>query len=136
MAKLKITNEQYNRLILNEHTTRILNENESSLNTSNDILLGLAKIMDVNLTGFNLHKAENVIKDSKKMLELKKIIQNPEKRQELIDDLNTKGMINTNDKILYKYSDIADNFNKISKDNGFDYKIDANGFLDNLLSNQ
>jgi hypothetical protein len=136
MAKLKITNEQYSRLILKEHNSRLLNESEQSLNTSNDILLGLAKIMGVNLTGFNSHKAENIIKDSKKMLELKKIIQNPEKRQGLIDDLNTKGMINPNDKVLYKSSDIADNFNKISKENGFDYKIDANGLIDNLLKNQ
>jgi hypothetical protein len=136
MAKIRITNEQYSRLILKEHNSRILNESEQSLNTSNDILLGLAKIMDVNLSGFNLHKAENIIKDSKKMLELKKIIQNPEKRQGLIDDLNSKGMINPNDKVLYKSSDIADNFNKISKENGFEYKIDANGFLDNLLNNQ
>jgi hypothetical protein len=136
MAKLKITNEQYSRLILKEHNSRLLNESEQSLNTSNDILLGLAKIMGVSLTGFNSHKAENIIKDSKKMLELKKIIQNPEKRQGLIDDLNTKGMINPNDKVLYKSSDIADNFNKISKENGFDYKIDANGLIDNLLKNQ
>lgn len=136
MAKLKITNEQYSRLILKEHNSRLLNESEQSLNTSNDILLGLAKIMGVNLTGFNSNKAENIIKDSKKMLELKKIIQNPEKRQGLIDDLNSKGMINPNDKVLYKSTDIADNFNKISKENGFDYKIDANGLIDNLLKNQ
>lgn len=136
MAKLKITNEQYNRLILKEHDSRILNETESSLNTSNDILLGLARIMGVNLTGFNSHKAESIIKDSSKMSELKKIIQNPEKRQGLIDDLNNKGMINPNDKVLYKSTDIADNFNKISKENGFDYKIDANGLIDNLLKNQ
>jgi hypothetical protein len=136
MTKLIITKEQYERLVINEQSSRVIIENEQSLNTSNDILLGLAKIMGVNLTGFNLHKAENIIKNSKKMLELKKIIQNPEKRQGLIDDLNTKGMISPNDKVLYKSSDIADNFNKISKENGFDYKIDANGLIDNLLNNQ
>lgn len=127
MTKIKITNEQYGRLILNEA--------QSSLNTSNDVLLGLAKIMGVNLSGFNSHKADNIVKDSKKMLELKNIIQNSNKREGLIDDLKTKGMIEPNDKVLYKANDIANNYNKISLENGFDYKINSNGLIDDLLKN-
>ncbi len=128
MAKLIITKEQYERLVINE--------SEQSLNTSNDILLGFAKIMMVNLSGFNSHKADNVVKDSKKMLELKNIIQNADKRQGLIDDLSSKGMIESNDKVLTKADEIANNYNKIALDNGFDYKIDVDGLMNDILNNQ
>ena len=136
MAKLIITEEQYNRLVLNEQNNRLLTENEQTLNTSNDILLGFAKIMGVNLTGFNQHKADNIVKDSKKMLELKKIIQNNDKRQELVNDLTSKGMIEPNDKILTKAEDISNNYNKISNENGFDYNIEFKDLINNLLKNQ
>jgi hypothetical protein len=136
MAKLIITKEQYERLIINEQSSRVITENEQSLNNSNDILLGFAKIMGVNLSGFNSHKADGVIKDSKKMLELKNIIQNSDKRQGLIDDLNAKGMIESNDKVLTKADEIANNYNKISNNNGFDYKIDVDGLMNDILNNQ
>jgi hypothetical protein len=132
MKRLKITNEQYNRIILHEQKSRMLIESEEkSLNHSNEVLLGVAKLMGLNIKGFNLTIADAAVKKDDIMKSIKNSLEDTNKRQELIDDLVAKGLVKPD--MLYKADSIANNFNKYSKENNLSYTMDNFSLMNNIL---
>jgi len=135
MKRLKITNEQYDRIILHEQKSRILMETEQKgLNHSNDILLGIAKLMGLNIKGFNSTIADNAVKNKDTMKMIKNSLENTSKRQELIDDLISKGLVEPN--MLYKADSISSNFNKYSKENDLGYTMDNFSLVNKILKDK
>ena len=63
MAKIKITQKQYDAIILNEQK-RILTESNDKPDYSNDnnVILAFSKLMGITLTGMNKIDAENALK--------------------------------------------------------------------------
>ena len=132
MKRLKITNEQYNRIILHEQNSRILLETEQKgLKHSNEVLLGVAKLMGLNIKGFNSTIADAAVTKSDVMKSIKDSLENEDKRQELIDDLISKGMMDQ--KMLYKTDKISTNFNKFSKENNLGYSMDNFSLVNRFL---
>jgi len=135
MKRLKITNEQYNRIILHEQKSRILMESEQkSLNHSNEVLLGIAKLMGLNIKGFNATIADSAVKKDDVMKSIKDSLDDSNKRQELIDDLIAKGLVKAN--MLYKADSIASNFNKFSKENNLGYSMDNFSLINKILKDK
>tara|TARA_R110000868_G_scaffold233970_1_gene487668 strand:+ start:65 stop:472 length:408 start_codon:yes stop_codon:yes gene_type:complete len=135
MKRLKITNEQYNRIILHEQKSRILMEAEQKgLNYSNEVLLGIAKLMGLDIKGFNSTVADAAVKKDDVMKSIKDSLENSDKRQELIDDLIAKGLVKAN--MLYKADSIASNFNKFSKENKLGYTMDNFSLVKKILKDK
>jgi hypothetical protein len=77
MSRIKITYEQYNRLILNEHQNR---SNKINLNEDmKEVLLGVSLMMGVRLTGQNKEVAEKALKNDSSMLEIKNVLEDSNK---------------------------------------------------------
>jgi hypothetical protein len=135
MKRLKITNEQYDRIILHEQKSRILMEAEQKgLNHSNEVLLGIAKLMGLDIKGFNSTVADAAVKKDDVMKSIKDSLENSDKRQELIDDLIAKGLVKAN--MLYKADSIASNFNKFSKENKLGYTMDNFSLVKKILKDK
>ena len=135
MKRLKITNEQYNRILLHEQKSRILMEAEQkSLNHSNEVLLGVAKLMGLDVKGYNEKTVDKALTNSKVMKSIKDSLESETKRQELMDDLKSKGFMDSN--VLYKADTIAKNFNKHSKENNLNYSIDSFNLVNKMLKDK
>jgi hypothetical protein len=135
MKRLKITNEQYNRIILHEQKSRILMEAEQkSLNHSNEVLLGVAKLMGLDVKGYNEKTADKALTNSEVMKSIKDSLESETKRKELMDDLKSKGFTDSN--ILYKADKIAKNFNKYSKENKLGYTMDDFSLVKKILKDK
>jgi hypothetical protein len=135
MKRLKITNEQYDRIILHEQKSRILMEAEQKgLNHSNEVLLGIAKLMGLDVKGYNEKAADKALTKSEVMKSIKDSLESETKRKELIDDLKSKGFTDSN--ILYKADTIAKNFNKYSKENKLGYTMDDFSLVKKILKDK
>jgi len=135
MKRLKITNEQYNRIILHEQKSRILMEvEEKGLNHSNEVLLGVAKLMGLDVKGFNEKTADKALTNPKVMKSIKDSLESETKRKELMDDLKSKGFTDSN--VLYKAETIAKNFNKYSKENKLGYTMDNFSLVKKMLEDK
>ena len=107
---------------------------QKGLNHSNDILLGIAKLMGLNIKGFNSTIADNAVKNKDTMKMIKNSLENTSKRQELIDDLISKGLVEPN--MLYKADSISSNFNKYSKENDLGYTMDNFSLVNKILKDK
>ena len=135
MKRLKITNEQYDRIILHEQKSRILMEAEQKgLNNSNEVLLGIAKLMGLDVKGYNEKAADKALTKSEVMKSIKDSLESETKRKELIDDLKSKGFTDSN--ILYKADTIVKNFNKYSKENKLGYTMDDFSLVKKILKDK
>ena len=135
MKRLKITNEQYDRIILHEQKSRILMEAEQKgLNHSNEVLLGVAKLMGLDVKGYNEKAADKALTKSEVMKSIKDSLESETKRKELIDDLKSKGFTDSN--ILYKADTIVKNFNKYSKENKLGYTMDDFSLVKKILKDK
>ena len=85
MAKLKITKEQYQKILIHEQKERLLLEDkEISFNHDKLTLMGFAKILGINLTKQNKIDADKATNSAQVMSTIKTIISDPKKREELI----------------------------------------------------
>jgi hypothetical protein len=135
MKRLKITNEQYNRIILHEQKSRILMEAEQKdLKHSNEVLLGVAKLMGLDVKGYNEKTADKALTKSEVMKSIKDSLESETKRKELMDDLKSKGFTDSN--ILYKVDTIAKNFNEYSKENKLGYTMDDFSLVNKILKDK
>lgn len=135
MKRLKITNEQYDRIILHEQKSRILMEAEQKgLNHSNEVLLGVAKLMGLDVKGYNEKAADKALTKSEVMKSIKDSLESETNRKELIDDLKSKGFTDSN--ILYKADTIVKNFNKYSKENKLGYTMDDFSLVKKILKDK
>ena len=83
MAKIRITEQQYNKILLHEEKKR-LNEN------TNNILLVIASLAGVNLSGNNVRIADKSKQDPNILSKVKSTLENEDKLEELIDMLEEK----------------------------------------------
>jgi hypothetical protein len=134
MAKLKITKEQYERILIHEQKERMLVEDkEISFNHDKLTLMGFAKILGLSLTKQNKIDADKATNSTQVMSNIKTIISDPKKREELIQDLETKGMIEPHKKMITNYQKIVSNFNQYAKSLGMEDELTESGLLNNIL---
>jgi len=136
MAKLKITQEQYNRIVLHEHQTRLnasgdlLNEN---LNESTqlleegwrEIVLGVAMMMGLGLTGQNKAMAQDAVKNAQTMAQIKATLEDSSKTAELVKLLKDKGMKTPDIKLADNAEKVMDAYNRIAADDDIKYRVDT-----------
>lgn len=121
MRKIKITSEQYTNLLLREQRNRL---SSKLLNESNkEVLLAVSSLMGVNLSGLNKEIAEKALKDKTIMNKVVSTLENDEKINELVSNLEEKGMKNAKDKLSVNSKKIVDNFNENSDKNNLGLKM-------------
>jgi hypothetical protein len=108
MAKIKITEQQYNKLLLHEEKKH-LNEN------TNNVLLVIASLAGVDLTGNNKLVADKSKQDPNIMAKVKSTLETDYKLDNLVDALKEKGLKNPDiflarnaEKIIKNYNDVSD----------------------------
>lgn len=131
MKRLKITFEQYHRLLINESSN-----SKGTFNYPNGILMSLAKLIGVKLKNFNLDVAENDLKKEETYKKIKEILNDEVKIKNIIEDLNNKGLIDSDKKILYKSDDFVNNFNKYAKKYGFNYNLTHSEIINKIMKNK
>ena len=129
MAKIKITQKQYDTIILNEQK-RILTEGNDKPDYINDnnVVLGFSKLMGITLSGMNKIDAENALKQETTLNKIHGILCSNQKLNALVDDLVTKGKADAKDDVLAKKHTIIKNFRDIVKSLGLDIKLTPDVF--------
>jgi hypothetical protein len=113
--KIRITESQYNRLILKE-------EKEISFNFDNDTILAFGKLIGLPMKGQNDFLANKALNNQDILSNIYSIMSNVDEKNKMIDDLNNKGMEDSNKKLNDNIEKIVNNFNKYST--GKELKID------------
>ena len=124
--KIRITESQYNRLLLKE-------EKEINFNYDVDTVLGFAKLIDLHLKGQNEFLANKALKNKEVLSKIYSIMNNVEKKENMIDDLINKGMKNPDKKIISNIDKIISKFNECSKDCGFDKTLELTKVMNKIL---
>jgi len=144
MVKIKITSEQYKAILLREQETRlkvsnsVLNENldlgpELLEEGWKEVVLGVAMLMGVGLTGPNKAMAQDALSNEKTMAQIKTTLEDETKTQELAKAFQEKGMKNPDTLLAKNAEKIKDKFNEIAKDNHIKYNVNTK-VVDNLVS--
>lgn len=117
MAKLKITQEQYNKIILHEQTSR------SSLltETTNEVILGVAKLAGLKLSGHNDIVAKNALNDAKTMGLIKSTLEDENKVKELVKKMEEKGMKDVEQFLSKNVDSIVKGYNEYAKAEKLDF---------------
>lgn len=117
MKKLKITHKQYETILLNEQTNRLIDEQPKEVLEEGfkDVLLGVAMLMGVGLTGLNKASAQNALQNAETMAQIKSTLEDEEKIKELSDAFAEKGMNNPDSLLAKNAEEIFNNFNSLSK---------------------
>jgi hypothetical protein len=117
MAKLKITQEQYNKIILHEQTYR------SSLltETTNEVILGVAKLAGLKLSGHNDTVAKNALNDAKTMGLIKSTLEDENKVKELVKKMEEKGMKDVEQFLSKNVDSIVKGYNQHAKSEKLDF---------------
>lgn len=135
MPKLKITQKQYNSLLLNEQKTRLdasetiiieeLNENIQVLEEGwKEVVLGVAMMLGIGLTGQNKIQAQNAVKNQATMDQIKATLEDSAKTKELVELLKEKGMKDPETKLSQNAEKVIDTFNKIAKNEKMSPRLD------------
>lgn len=133
MSKLKITQEQYNSILLHEGEIRsnsLLNE---TLNDDVEILeegwkevvLGVAMMLGVGLSGQNKLMAQNAVKNTETMSQIKSTLEDSTKTLELVNFLKEKGMKDPETKLAQNAEKVMDSYNEIAKHDKLKYRVDV-----------
>jgi flagellar motor protein MotB len=136
MTKLRITEKQYQAILLREQESRlkassnILNENiatdpELLEEGWKEVVLGVAMMLGVGLTGQNKAMAQDAVKNASTMAQIKATLEDSNKVAELSDLLEKKGMKNADDKLADNAEHVMDQFNDIAKNNKIKYSVDT-----------
>ncbi len=117
MAKLKITQEQYDKIILHEQVSRsyLLTE------TTHEVVLGVAKLAGLKLSGHNDTVAKNALNDAKTMSLIKSTLEDNNKIKELVKKMEEKGMNDVESFLSKNVELIVNNYNKYSKSENLDF---------------
>jgi hypothetical protein len=124
--KIRITESQYNRLLLNE-------EKEINFNYDVDTILGFAKLIDLPLKGQNEFLANKALKNKEVLSKIYSIMNSVDKKEEIIDDLINKGMKNPDKKVISNIDKIITKFNDCSKESGFDKTLELTKVMNKIL---
>jgi hypothetical protein len=133
MKKIKITSEQYNRILLKEKEERLscsdvmVNENfnqpELLEEGLKEVLLGVALLMGVNLSGQNREMADLALQNDSIMAQIKTTLEDENKTKDLAKAFAEKGMDNPELRLAQNAEKIADAYNEIALDNDIKYKV-------------
>lgn len=124
MTKIKITQKQYDTIILNEQKRMLTESNDKpDYKNDNNVVLAFSKLMGMTLSGMNKIDAENALKQELTINKINGILSNKEKLSTMIDDLITKGKADAKDDVLAKKHTIIKNFRETVKDLGLDIKL-------------
>jgi hypothetical protein len=130
MSTLKITQSQFDRILLYEERKRDILINESA----KDLALTIALLSGIKLTGQNEYLVNKLIKNKENMTMVKNTIEDEHKVQDLVDALSEKGMKNPErslaknaDKIVKNFNEIIEKFDKLSEKEKIDLKLDFLG---------
>ena len=117
MAKLKITQEQYDKIILHEQASR------SSLltETTNEVVLGVAKLAGLKLSGHNDTVAKNALNDAKTMGLIKSTLEDEVKVKELVKKMEEKGMKDVETFLSKNVESIVKKYNQHAKTEKLDF---------------
>ena len=131
MKRIKITPQQYNALLLKEKEERLVLSN--ILNETNqpevleeglkEVLLGVALLMGLNLSGQNKDLAQNAVRDNNTMAQIKSTWEDETKTKDLAKAFGEKGMQNPELKLAQNAEKIAKAYNEIASDNDIKYKV-------------
>lgn len=143
MKKIKVTSEQYNRILLKEKEARLLcsdviiNENfnqpELLEEGLKEVLLGVALLMGVNLSGQNREIANSALRNNNVMGQIKTTLEDENKTKNLAKVFAEKGMDNPELKLAKNAQKIVDTYNEIALDNDIKYKV-SNKVANNLIA--
>lgn len=118
--KLKITQKQLDTIILNEQNSRlnILTE------TTKEVVLSIAMLAGVKLSGQNEFVAKNALKDAKIMSEVKDTLEDDDKINDFVDSMVDKGMKDPKNMLFKNADKIISNFNKNASGENIKQKLD------------
>jgi hypothetical protein len=125
MKKIKITREQYDNLLLaeqkrlsnssNDLLTESINNNSELLEEGwKEIVLGIAMLMGLNLTGQNNKTAEKALSDANIIKQIETTLEDKSETEELVNLMKEKGMKDPSLKLAQNADKIINNFNKLS----------------------
>ncbi len=120
MSTLKITQTQFNRILLYEERKRniLINEN------AKDLALTIALLSGIKLTGQNEYLVNKLIKSKDNMTMVKNTLEDENRIQELVDALSEKGMKDPERSLSKNAEKIVKKFNEISEKEQFSLKLD------------
>lgn len=124
--KIRITESQYNRLLLNE-------EKDIQFSFDNDTILAFAKLIDLNLKGQNDFLANKALKNKDVLSKIYSIMTSVDQKNKMIDDLNNKGMMDSDNKLHDNIEKIVNNFNKHSTESGLSKPLNLGVVLNKIL---
>ena len=144
MNRVKITAKQYNTILLFEQKNRLktnsIQINESFNNNTQlleegwrEVLLGVAMLMGVGLSGPNAAVAQNALQNNTTISQIKATLEDETKLKELAQDLAEKGMKNPDSLMAKNAQNIVDKFNKLASEKDETYKV-SNKVVTNLQS--
>lgn len=111
-----------------------MNEQANRLSESTrEVLLGVAKLMEVPLSGLNKVSAENALKNDSVMGQIKSTLEDEDKIKELSKAFSEKGMKNTEFKLASGADSIVKRYNNIAKENKLTYQL-SDMAVDNLIN--
>jgi hypothetical protein len=129
MTKIKITQKQYDIIILNEQKRMLTESNDKpDYKNDNNVILAFSKLMGMSLSGMNKIDAENALKQESTLNKINGILSNKEKLINMVDDLVTKGKTDAKDDVLAKKHTIIKNFRETVKDLGLEIKLTSDVF--------
>jgi len=135
--KIKITEQQYKNIIIKEQESRLneaFNSNAELLEEGwKEVLLGVAMLLGVGLSGPNKSMASNALTDEATMAQIKATLEDEDKTKELAKAFAEKGMKDPNSLMAKNAQKLVDNFNKLANENDLTYKI-SNKVVNNLES--
>jgi hypothetical protein len=120
MSTLKITQSQFDRILLYEERKRNILINESA----KDLALTIALLSGIKLTGQNEYLVNKLIKSKDNMTMVKNTLENEHKIQELVDALSEKGMKDPERSLAKNADKIVKKFNEISEKEQLSLKLD------------
>jgi hypothetical protein len=125
MTKIKITQKQYDIIILNEQKRMLTESNDKpDYKNDNNVILAFYKLMGMSLSGMNEIDAEKALKQETTLSNIHGIVSNKEKLSTMIDDLIKEyGNDKAKDDVLSKKHTIIKNFRETVKDLGLEIKL-------------
>ena len=142
MAKIKISQKQYNTILLHEQESRLKTSSDIITETLEigpevleegwkEVVLGVAMMLGVGLSGQNKAMAQDAVKNAQTMSQVKATLEDTAKTQELADYMKEKGMKDPSTLLAKNAERVIDRFNKIAQDNHLKYRVDVKA-VDNL----
>jgi hypothetical protein len=112
MGKLKITESQYNKILLHEQTER----NNILAEGHKEVMLVVAVLAGIKLTGQNEFLSQKALNDSSVLSDIKSTLEDEDRLKELVSKMEEKGMESPSLLLSKNAKLIVDKFNELSTD--------------------